>query len=127
MQKLFTLLAIIIFFGSAGYSQMPSTSFETDFSSGSPTGTWYDWVGEMTITYENEEMKVDIDRSLINSWDRLALWLSPFDIGPNPFFSMKIKSHKAMPFTITFKDTSDATIDYNVNLTGNNEWDEIFL
>ncbi len=40
---------------------------------------------------------------------------------------MKIKSDQAMPLTITFKDTSDATIDYNVNLTGNNEWDDIFL
>ncbi len=129
MQKLFTLLAIIIFFWSAGYSQTPSTSFETDFSSGAPTGTWYDWTNppQMTITYENEEMKVVIDRSLVNNWDRLAFWIIPFDIGPSPFFSMKIKSDQAMPFTITFKDTSDATIDYNVDLTGNNEWDEIFL
>ncbi len=127
MKRLLPFLTIILFFGSAGYSQTPSTSFETDFSAGAETGNWYDWVQEMTITYENEEMKVLIDRSLINNWDRLALWLKPFDIGPNPFFSMKIKSDQAMPLTITFKDTSDATIDYNVNLTGNNEWDEIFL
>ncbi len=66
-----------------GYSQTPTTSFETDFSPGAPTGTWYDWTNppQMTITYENEEMKVVIDRSLINNWDRLAFWLSPFNIG----------------------------------------------
>jgi glucuronoarabinoxylan endo-1,4-beta-xylanase len=127
MKKILSFLTIILLFVYAGYSQTPTTSFETDFSPGAPTGTWYDWVEQMTITYENEEMKVVIDRSLINNWDRLAFWLSPFDIGPSPFFSMKIKSDIAMPFTITFKDTSDATIDYDVNLTGNNEWDEIFL
>jgi O-glycosyl hydrolase len=129
MKKILPFLAIIFLLGSAGYSQTPTTSFETDFSPGAPTGTWYDWTDppQMTITYENEEMKVVIDRSLINNWDRLAFWLSPFDIGKSPFFSMKIKSDKAMPFMITFKDTSQATIDYNVNLTGNNEWDEIFF
>jgi len=129
MKKFLPFLAIIFLFMSAGHSQTPTTSFETDFSPGAPTGTWYDWTDppQMTITYENEEMKVVIDRSLINNWDRLAFWLSPFNIGPSPFFSMKIKSDQAMPFTITFKDTSQATIDYDVNLTGNNEWDEIFL
>ena len=129
MKRFLPFLTAILLFGSAGYSQTPTTSFETDFSPGAPTGTWYDWTNppQMTITYENEEMKVVIDRSLINNWDRLAFWINPFDIGPSPFFSMKIKSDQAMPFTITFKDTSDAFIDYNVNLTGNNEWDEIFL
>ena len=129
MRKIFPLLAMVSLLQTALWAQVPSTSFETDFSSGAPTGTWYDWTNppQMTITYENEEMKVVIDRSLINNWDRLAFWLSPFNIGPSPFFSMKIKSDQAMPLGITFKDTSQATIDYNVNLTGNNEWDEIFL
>jgi glucuronoarabinoxylan endo-1,4-beta-xylanase len=127
MKKFLPCLTIILLTGYAGLAQTPATSFETDFSSGAPTGTWYDWVGEMTITYENEEMKVVINRTLVNSWDRLAFWLRPFDIGPSPFFSMRIRSDQAMPLSITFKDTSDATINYDVNLTGNDEWDEIFL
>ena len=61
MKKFLPCLTIILLTGFAGIAQTPATSFETDFSPGAPTGTWYDWVGEMTITYENEEMKVVIN------------------------------------------------------------------
>ncbi|MCK4749308.1 MAG: hypothetical protein KAT15_19780, partial [Bacteroidales bacterium] len=92
-----------------------------------PTGNWYDWENVMTFTYENEELNVAIDRPLINNWDRFVLWVSPFDIGQSPYFSMRIKSDVAIPFTVTFKDTSQAVLDYSLDLTGGDQWDDVFL
>ncbi len=129
MRKIFPLLAMVSLLQTALWAQVPSTSFETDFSSGAPTGTWYDWVNpsQIVVAFENDEMHVDINRTLVNNWDRLAFWVKPFNIEPGPFFSMRIASDVAIPLLIAFKDTTDATLNYTVNLTGGNTWDEVFI
>jgi glucuronoarabinoxylan endo-1,4-beta-xylanase len=129
MKKIILLLALVCLLQPAAVAQAPSTSFETDFSSGAPTGTWYDWVNppQIVATFENNEMHVAINRTLGSSWDRLAFWVKPFNIEPNPYFSMRIKSDVAIPLGITFKDTTDATLDYSVNLTGGDTWDDVFI
>ncbi|MFO7670718.1 MAG: T9SS type A sorting domain-containing protein [Bacteroidales bacterium] len=129
MRKIIPLLAMTCMLQTNLWAQVPSTSFETDFSPGAPTGTWYDWVNppQMVVTFENDEMHVVINRTMGSNWDRLAFWVNPFNIEPGPYFSMRIASDLAIPLGITFKDTTGATLNYSVNLTGGNTWDEVFI
>lgn len=127
MKKIALLLVIILCSVWSGLAQTPSTSFETDFSAGMPTGNWYDWSNNMTFSFENEQMDVVIDRPLVNNWDRFILWVKPFDIGSTPYFSMRVKSDMAMPLNVTFKDTSDVSLDYIIELSGGNQWDDVLI
>ena len=64
MKKLLLLLIMILSVCLTAKGQTPTTSFETDFSSGAPTGNWYDWTEDMIFTFENEELQIAIDRPL---------------------------------------------------------------
>ncbi len=127
MKKLLPFFIMIAMVGITANTQTPSTSFETDFSSGTPTGNWYDWSSNMTFSYDNDELNIAIDRPLINNWDRFVLWVKPFDISQSPYYSMRIKSDMAMPLNVVFKDTTDAILEYSIDLTGNEQWDEVLL
>lgn len=127
MKRIALILVLALCSVMSGIAQTASTSFETDFSAGAPTGNWYDWSENMTFSFENEQMDVLIDRPLLNNWDRFVLWVNPFDIGSTPYFSMRVKADMAMPLTITFKDTSDVDISYSIDLIGGDQWDDVLI
>ncbi len=131
MKKLFYYLFLIaglaLWMPAASIAQ--ETSFETSFEEGEPTGNWYSWAGGFSVSFSGGEMTVDYDKNEAdgNQWDRLVLWVKPFDFSNSPFISFTIKSDSERNSVVTVKDDNDISIDLNFTLPGNNQFQTFFF
>jgi len=131
MKKLFYFLFLItgLFLFTTAPVISQETSFETSFEGEEPTGNWYDWADAFSIEFSNGEMIVDYNKTEAagNLWDRLVLWVKPFDFSESPFISFTIKSDAERSSVITVKDDNDVSIDLSFTLPGNNQFQTFFF
>jgi O-glycosyl hydrolase len=131
MKKLFYYLLFVI----GLVLSMPSiviaqdTSFETSFEEGEPTGNWYSWAAGFSVAFSDGEMTISYDKNeeAGNQWDRLILWVKPFDLSESPFISFTAKSDAERNSVITLKDDNDASENLSFVLPGDNEFHSFFF
>lgn len=122
LQLIYLLMSVILVTaGLTSFSQSP-TSFETSFETGQPRGTWYSWASGFTPTFNEGEMVVTYNKTSANSWDRLVQWIGPFNMGPNPYYHIRLKSDADRNALLTFKDADDVSVNKNFQIIGDNQY-----